>query len=102
MKKWRHVRMNRDANLSRIEIFPARNVDLEWLYQQFPQIKKGKQSNTSTLVIEPKNQAMLESVEDAIINYLEENGWEGYTYLPNWNTYAFKRLEEQSPQDKNQ
>ena len=94
MKKWRHLRMTYNSNLDGFEIFPASRVNLDWLFAKYPKIKKGRSDNPSMLIVEVRPKEVLSQVEEEILTYLEDNGWEGYAYVPNWQSQAFKRLEE--------
>ncbi|MEI7846903.1 MAG: hypothetical protein WCK35_13965 [Chloroflexota bacterium] len=91
MAKWRHVRMENFQE--KINIFPISAINLDWLFNQFPKIKKHKDSDSARCIIEVKpDQQNL--VEEAILHYLEENGWEAYAYSIQFNVTSFKRLEE--------
>lgn len=91
MTKWRHVRMGCFSET--MEIFPSSAINLEWLFNQFPKIKKRKDSDNAHLVLEVKaDQEKI--VEEAILHFLEENGWEAYAYSIQYNVTSFKRQEE--------
>ena len=100
MAKWKHLRLV--VGMEFIEIFPANRVDLNWLYGRFPKTKKdNRNSDNSRLIIDVKDNILF--VEEAILCFLEENGWEAYAFYPTYIDYhhhhelnitAFKRKEE--------
>lgn len=85
MEKWRHLRMTTFG--SKIDIFPASCVDFTWLFNQFPKIKKSKDSNNSQISIEVPEKD-LHIIEESILHFLEDSGWEAYSSVPNWNFIA--------------
>jgi methanogenic corrinoid protein MtbC1 len=92
MDKWQHLRMT--AFGTDITIFPADRVNLDWLFLQYPKIKKDKKSTNNNLLIKLNSEEDLHMIEKSILNYLEEAGWEGYSAMENWNFIAFKRKVE--------
>ena len=99
MAKWCYLRMSFGTNFESIEIFPARVVNLDWVFTKYPKVKKTIIAGGTTLSIDPKSGEFLlggksdyiTQVEEGILTYLGENGWKAYSFVPNWKTYAFKK-----------
>ena len=78
MTKWRLVRVVPmtpfSENSGRIHIFPYDQLELDWLFKQFPKATKSKVSG-KYLVIETHSHLVGDMV-DAVWLYLGDNGWE--------------------------